>query len=50
MTNFKGIIHREVEVEGSVIYHKTEYRERRSFCIFSVNREIDGFDTDLDSF
>ena len=36
----------EVEVEGSTIYHKSEYRERRNhFTAFSVNRELDGFDT-----
>lgn len=41
----------EVEVEGSVIYHKTEYRERRNhFAYYSVNTEIDGFDTDRESF
>ncbi|MDD6351486.1 MAG: glycosyl transferase [Lachnospiraceae bacterium] len=41
----------EVEVEGSVIYHKTEYRERRNhYAIFSCNRPIDGFDTSRDSF
>ncbi|MDR2505430.1 MAG: glycosyl transferase [Oscillospiraceae bacterium] len=41
----------EVEVEGGVIYHKTEYRERRNhYSFFSVNKPIDGFDTDLESF
>jgi len=41
----------EVEVEGSVIYHKTEYRERRNhFAFYSVNVPVDGFDTDRDSF
>jgi cellobiose phosphorylase len=41
----------EVEVEGSVIYHKTEYRERRNhYAFYSVNTEIDGFDTDRESF
>jgi len=41
----------EVEVEGSVIYHKTEYRERRNhFAFNSVNHKISGFDTDRDSF
>ena len=36
----------EVEVEGSTIYHKTEYRERRNhYAVFSVNSPIDGFDT-----
>ncbi len=41
----------EVEVEDSVIYHKTEYRERRNhFAYYSVNTEIDGFDTDRETF
>ena len=41
----------EVEVEGSAIYHKTEYRERRNhYAVYSVNAPIDGFDTDRDSF
>lgn len=41
----------EVEVEGSVIYHKTEYRERRNhYAFYSVNQKIDGFDTDRESF
>jgi len=41
----------EVEVEGSVIYHKTEYRERRNhYAYYSVNRPIQGFDSDRESF
>ena len=41
----------EVEVEGSAIYHKTEYRERRNhYAFFSVNAPIDGYDTDLETF
>ncbi|MBR2805933.1 MAG: glycosyl transferase [Oscillospiraceae bacterium] len=41
----------EVEVEGSSIYHKTEYRERRNhYAVFSANREIDSFDTSRDAF
>ena len=41
----------EVEVIGSEIYHKTEYRERRNhYAVFSVNAKIDGFDTDRESF
>lgn len=41
----------EVEVEGSVIYHKTEYRERRNhYAFYSVNQPIQGFDTDRESF
>ena len=41
----------EVEIENSVIYHKTEYRERRDhFAFYGVNAPIDGFDTSRDAF
>jgi len=52
MTNFqRNLSTGEVEVEGSVMYHKTEYRERRDhYAFYSVNADIDGFDTDRDSF
>ena len=52
MTNFqRNFSIGEVEVEDSVIYHKTEYRERRNhYAIFGVNEKIDGFDTDRDVF
>jgi cellobiose phosphorylase len=41
----------EVEIDGSTIYHKTEYRERRNhYAIYSVNHPIDGFDTIRDEF
>ena len=41
----------EVEIEGSVIYHKTEYRERRNhYAYYSVNCPIDGYDTDRETF
>ena len=41
----------EVEIEGSVIYHKTEYRERRDhFAFYSADCPIRGFDTDRESF
>ena len=41
----------EVEVEGSVIYHKTEYRERRNhYAVFYANKPVDSFDTSRDSF
>lgn len=41
----------EVEIDGSTIYHKTEYRERRDhFAFYSVNSPIDGFDTDRETF
>lgn len=52
MTNFqRNLSTGEVEVKDSVIYHKTEYRERRNhYAFYSVNRAIDGFDTDRESF
>ena len=41
----------EVEVEDGVIYHKTEYRERRNhYAFYGVNTPIDGFDTDMETF
>ena len=41
----------EVEVEGSVIYHKTEYKERRNhYAFYSVNVPVQGFDTDRETF
>ncbi len=52
MTNFqRNLSIGEVEVNGSTIYHKTEYRERRNhYAVFSVNAPVDGFDTDRDTF
>jgi cellobiose phosphorylase len=41
----------EVEIDGSVIYHKTEYKERRDhYAYYSVNVPINGYDTDRESF
>ena len=41
----------EVEIAGSAIYHKTEYRERRNhYAVFWANREPEGFDTARDAF
>jgi len=41
----------EVEIEDAVIYHKTEYRERRNhYAFYSVNQSTTGFDSDLDTF
>ena len=41
----------EVEVDSSVIYHKTEYKERRNhYAFYSVNAPVDGFDTDRETF
>ncbi|MDR2578471.1 MAG: hypothetical protein LBC70_06650 [Chitinispirillales bacterium] len=51
-TNFQRNLNTgEVEIDGSTIYHKTEYRERRDHLSFyTVNRAATGFDTDRDSF
>lgn len=51
-TNFqRNLSTGEVEIEGSTIYHKTEYRERRNhYSFFSVNAPIDGYDTSRDAF
>ena len=41
----------EVEIDGSTIFHKTEYKERRNhFAFYSVNAPICGFDTDRETF
>lgn len=52
MTNFqRNFSTGEVEIVGSELYHKTEYRERRDhYSFFSVNTEIAGYDTDRESF
>jgi len=52
MTNFqRNFSTGEVEIEGSAIYHKTEYRERRNhYAFFWSNTPVDGFDTDRESF
>ncbi len=52
MENFqRNLSTGEVEVEDSVIYHKTEYKERRNhYAYYSVNTPIKGFDTDRETF
>ena len=41
----------EVEVDGDVIYHKSEYRERRNhFAYFACSETLSGFDTQRESF
>jgi cellobiose phosphorylase len=41
----------EVEVEDGVIYHKTEYRERRDhFAYFACSAPLAGFDTQREAF
>ena len=52
MTNFqRNFSIGEVEIQGSEIYHKTEYRERRRhYAVYAVNCPINGYDTDRDAF
>jgi len=52
MKNFqRNLSTGEVEVVGSSIFHKTEYRERRNhYAVYSVNVPVDGFDTSRDAF
>ena len=41
----------QVEVEDEVIYHKTEYRERRNhFAWFACSEKLAGFDTQREAF
>ena len=41
----------EVEVVGSKIYHKTEYRERRNhYAVFYANKKVTSFDTSRNDF
>ena len=41
----------EVEIEGSTIYHKTEFKERRNhYAFYGVNAKIDGYDTARETF
>ncbi len=41
----------QVEIEDGVIYHKTEYRERRDhFAYFACSEKITGFDTQRETF
>lgn len=41
----------QVEIGSPAIYHKTEYRERRNhYAFYTVNHEVDGYDTDRESF
>ena len=39
------------ELPATVIYHKTEYKERRNhYAFYSVNTQADGYDTDREQF
>ena len=51
-TNFqRNLSVGEVEVVGGVIYHKSEYRERRDhFAYFACSEPVAGFDTQLEEF
>jgi cellobiose phosphorylase len=41
----------QVEFEDGIIYHKTEYRERRNhFAYFTCSRELAGFETQREAF
>ncbi len=41
----------QVEIVDGVIYHKTEYRERRDhFAYFACSENLDGYDTQRDDF
>jgi len=41
----------QVEIEDGVVYHKTEYRERRDhFAYFGCSEKLEGFDTQRESF
>ncbi|SFG20674.1 GH36-type glycosyl hydrolase domain-containing protein [Oribacterium sp. WCC10] len=54
MKNFqRNLSTGEVEVAegGSVLFHKTEYRERRNhYAVYGVNSAVTGFDTSRDAF
>ncbi len=53
-TNFQrnyALAEFEYENDGAVLYHKTEYRERRNhYAVYAVNTKVDGFDTDRETF
>lgn len=41
----------EVEICGSTIYHKTEYKDRRDhYAFYHANTPVQGYDTDRESF
>jgi cellobiose phosphorylase len=52
VTNFQRNLNiGELEVENSVIFHKTEYRERRNhFAFFSCSEPLVGFETQREAF
>jgi cellobiose phosphorylase len=52
MTNYQRNLNiGQVEIEDGVIYHKTEYRERRDhFAYFACSEPLAGFDTQREDF
>lgn len=52
MTNFqRNFSTGEVDIDGSTIYHITEYRERRDhYAFYAVNQPTAGLDTDRNTF
>ncbi|MBQ3722772.1 MAG: glycosyl transferase [Bacteroidales bacterium] len=52
MENFqRNLSTGEVEIGDRILYHKTEYRERRDhYAFLGANRPFDGFDTDREAF
>lgn len=41
----------QVEIEGSTLFHKTEFRERRNhYAFYHVNAPLSGYDTDRETF
>ena len=51
-TNFqRNLSTGEMEIIDGVIYHKTEYRERRNhFAYFACSEKLDGYDTQREAF
>ncbi len=53
-TNFQrnyALAEMEFERGGAVIYHKSEYRERRNhYAVYAVNADVCGYDTDRETF
>ncbi|MGD8822462.1 MAG: glycosyl transferase [Anaerolineales bacterium] len=51
-TNFqRNLSLAEVEVQDNIIYHKTEYRERRNhFAYLACSRPVESYDTQRDAF
>jgi cellobiose phosphorylase len=52
MTNFqRNYSTGQVEVENAIVFHKTEYRERRNhYAYFASSEPVSGYDTSRDAF